>query len=94
MIIITYLWEPCIPLHKGYKDLQENIWNLFPGIPNEHLPTPRQAPSKKAWEKKKRLWRMSGRSSHSSVSHITPQTYADTPIHAVIYYYHLPLCDC
>jgi len=51
VIIITYLWEPCIPLHEGYKDLQANIRNLFPSIPNEFPPL-RQTPSQKAWEKK------------------------------------------
>lgn len=92
MVIITYLWELCIPLHESYKDLQANIRNLFPSIPNEFPPLDKRPP-KKPGKRKKRLWRMSGRSSHSSVSHIPPQTYADTPIHAVIFYYHLLFCD-
>lgn len=54
MIIITYLWELCIPLHEGYKDLQANTRNLFSSIPNEYPPL-RQTPSQKAWEKKKAL---------------------------------------
>lgn len=38
MIIITYLWEPRIPLHESYKDLQANIRNLFSSISNEFPP--------------------------------------------------------
>lgn len=52
MIIITYLWELCIPLHEGYRDLQAHIKSISPSIPNES-PLLRQMPSQKAWEKKK-----------------------------------------
>ena len=52
MIIITYLWELCIPLHEGYKDLQAHIKSIFPSIPNES-PLLRQMPSQKDQEKKK-----------------------------------------
>lgn len=54
MIIITYLWEPCIPLHEGYKDLQANIRNLFPGIPNEHPPHPLTSALPKSLGKEKK----------------------------------------
>lgn len=52
MIIITYLWEPCIPLHEGYKDLQANIRNLFPSIPNEFPPSDKRPPKKPGKRKK------------------------------------------
>lgn len=52
MIIITYLWALCIPLHEGYKDLQANIRNLFSSIPNEFPPSDKRPPKKPGKRKK------------------------------------------